>query len=64
MSSVFNKDGVNLVANGINIFWIEVIIIQSMTHKIVDQIPLIFTEQSAVDVSELYDKLSEMRDEV
>ena len=41
----------DFVTNGVNIFWIECIIIQTMTHKIVNQSPLIITKQSTVDVS-------------
>jgi hypothetical protein len=41
----------DFVTNGVDIFWIEIIIIQSMTYHSIDQIPLILTEQCAVDVS-------------
>ncbi len=39
----------NLVANSINITRIEIIIIECMTDEVVDQIPLIFSEELAVD---------------
>ena len=41
----------DFVTNGVNIFWSEIIIIQSMTCHSIDQIPLIITKQSTVDVS-------------
>jgi hypothetical protein len=41
----------DFVANGVNIFWSEIIIIQSMTCHSIDQIPLIITKQIAVDLS-------------
>jgi len=39
----------NLVPDSINIFRIEQIIIECITDEVVDQIPLIFSEQLTVD---------------
>lgn len=50
VSGIF-KERVNCVANSINIFWIMIIIIQSMTNEIVDHVPF-FIGEEFFDVSE------------
>jgi hypothetical protein len=44
------KESMNLVPDSINIFRIEQIIIECITDEVVDQIPLIFGEELAVDL--------------
>jgi hypothetical protein len=43
------KNQVNLRTNRVDIHRIEVIIIQCISNEVVDQLPLIFSEQLAVD---------------
>jgi hypothetical protein len=45
----FIKQHGNLATNGINIVRIEIIIIQCISDEVVNQIPLIFSEQFAID---------------
>ena len=50
--SFFKEDSKgNLATNSINIFGIEVIIVQSISDEVVDHIPLVFSEELAVDGS-------------
>ena len=44
------KESMNLVPDGVNIFRIEQIVIKRIADEVVDQIPLIFGEELAVDL--------------